>query len=121
MGPKIAIDSATLMNKGLEVLEAHYLFDLDYSKIHTVIHPEGIVHGLAEFRDGSMLAQFAGPDMRLPIQQALPRPPPPTPGAPAGPERLPRGVAGVPPPAPRLTFEPVDKEAFPAIDLAYRA
>jgi len=110
MGPKITIDSATLMNKGLEVLEAHYLFDLDYSKIHTVIHPEGIVHGLAEFRDGSMLAQFAVPDMRLPIQQAL-----------AWPERLPTGVDGVPLTDHRLTFEPVDKEAFPAIDLAYRA
>jgi len=109
MGPKITIDSATLMNKGLEVLEAHYLFDLDYSKIHTVIHPEGIVHGLAEFRDGSMLAQLAVPDMRLPIQQAL-----------AWPERLPTGVDGVPLTDHRLTFEPLDREAFPAVDLAYR-
>ena len=109
MGPKITIDSATLMNKGLEVIEARYLFDLDYSKIHVVIHPEGIVHGLAEFRDGSMLAQFAMPDMRLPIQQAL-----------AWPERLGAGVDSVPLTDARLTFEPVDREAFPAIDLAYR-
>ena len=71
MGPKITIDSATLMNKGLEVIEAHYLFNLDYSQIHVVVHPEGIVHAIAEFRDGSMIAQFAKPDMRLPIQLAL--------------------------------------------------
>ena len=71
MGPKITIDSATLMNKGLEVIEAHYLFELDYSQIHVVIHPEGIVHGMAEFRDGSLRAQMATADMRLPIQLAL--------------------------------------------------
>jgi len=109
MGPKITIDSATLMNKGLEVIEAHYLFGLDYSQIHVVIHPEGIVHALAEFRDGSMTAQFAVPDMRLPIQLAL-----------AWPERLPAGVGPVPLADSRLSFEPVDREAFPAIDLAYR-
>jgi 1-deoxy-D-xylulose-5-phosphate reductoisomerase len=109
MGPKITIDSATLMNKGLEVIEAHYLFGLEYSQIHVVIHPEGIVHALAEFRDGSMTAQFAVPDMRLPIQLAL-----------AWPERLPTGVGSVPLADSRLTFEPVDREAFPAIDLSYR-
>ena len=109
MGPKITIDSATLMNKGLEVIEAHYLFGLEYSQIHAVIHPEGLVHALAEFRDGSMTAQFAVPDMRLPIQLAL-----------AWPERLPTGVGPVPLADSRLTFEPVDREAFPAIDLAYR-
>jgi 1-deoxy-D-xylulose-5-phosphate reductoisomerase len=109
MGPKITIDSATLMNKGLEVIEAHYLFGLDYSQIHVVIHPEGIVHALAEFRDGSMTAQLAVPDMKLPIQLAL-----------GWPERLPTGVAPVPLADSRLTFEPVDREAFPAIDLAYR-
>ena len=59
MGPKITIDSATLMNKGLEVIEAHYLFDLEYSQIHVVIHPEGMVHAMAEFRDGSMRAEMA--------------------------------------------------------------
>ena len=109
MGPKITIDSATLMNKGLEVIEAHYLFGLEYSQIHVVIHPEGIVHALAEFRDGSMTAQFAVPDMKLPIQLAL-----------AWPERLPAGVGPVPLADSKLTFEPVDREAFPAIDLAHR-
>jgi 1-deoxy-D-xylulose-5-phosphate reductoisomerase len=109
MGPKITIDSATLMNKGLEVIEAHYLFGIDYSQIHVVIHPEGIVHALAEFRDGSMTAQLATPDMKLPIQLAL-----------GWPERLPTGVAPVPLADSKLTFEPVDREAFPAIDLAYR-
>jgi 1-deoxy-D-xylulose-5-phosphate reductoisomerase len=109
MGPKITIDSATLMNKGLEVIEAHYLFGLEYSQIHAVIHPEGLVHALAEFRDGSMTAQLAVPDMRLPIQLAL-----------AWPERLPTGVGPVPLADSRLTFEPVDREAFPAIDLSYR-
>ena len=109
MGPKITIDSATLMNKGLEVIEAKYLFGLEYSQIHVVIHPEGIVHAIAEFRDGSMTAQLAMPDMRLPIQLAL-----------GWPERLPSGVGPVPLADKQLTFEPVDREAFPAIDLAYR-
>jgi 1-deoxy-D-xylulose-5-phosphate reductoisomerase len=109
MGPKITIDSATLMNKGLEVIEAHYLFDLEYSQIHVVIHPEGLVHAIAEFRDGSMRAEMAVPDMRLPIQLAL-----------AWPQRLPTGVDPVPLTEQALTFEPVDREAFPAIDLAYR-
>jgi len=109
MGPKITIDSATLMNKGLEVIEAHYLFGIEYGQIHVLIHPEGIVHALAEFRDGSITAQLAMPDMRLPIQLAL-----------AWPERLPAGVGPVPLADRRLTFEPVDREAFPAIDLAYR-
>jgi 1-deoxy-D-xylulose-5-phosphate reductoisomerase len=109
MGPKITIDSATLMNKGLEVIEAHYLFGIDYSQIHVVVHPEGIVHAMTEFRDGTILAQFAVPDMRLPIQLAL-----------AWPERLPTGVEPVPLVDRRISFEPVDREAFPAIDLAYR-
>ena len=109
MGPKITIDSATLMNKGLEVIEAHYLFDLEYSQIHVVIHPEGLVHAIAEFRDGSMRAEMAVPDMKLPIQLAL-----------AWPERLSSGVASLPLTERALTFEPVDREAFPAIDLAYR-
>ena len=109
MGPKISIDSATLMNKGLEVIEAHYLFDLEYSQIHVLIHPEGLVHAMAEFRDGSIRAEMATADMRLPIQQAL-----------AWPERLPTGVAPVPLTERPLSFEPVDREAFPAVDLAYR-
>jgi 1-deoxy-D-xylulose-5-phosphate reductoisomerase len=109
MGPKITIDSATLMNKGLEVIEAHHLFGLEYSQIHVLIHPEGVVHALAEFRDGSMRAELATADMRLPIQLAL-----------AWPERLPTGVASLPLTETPLTFEPVDHEAFPAVDLAYR-
>jgi 1-deoxy-D-xylulose-5-phosphate reductoisomerase len=109
MGPKITIDSATLMNKGLEVIEAHYLFDLDYSQIHVLIHPEGVVHAIAEFKDGSMRAEMAAADMRLPIQLAL-----------GWPERLPTGVESVPLTDRPLTFEPVDREAFPAVDLAYR-
>jgi 1-deoxy-D-xylulose-5-phosphate reductoisomerase len=109
MGPKITIDSATLMNKGLEVIEAHYLFDLEYSQIHVLVHPEGVVHAMAEFRDGSLRAEMARADMRLPIQLAL-----------AWPERLPTGIEPVPLTEGSLTFEPVDREAFPALDLAYR-
>src|SRR5437773_1798331 len=111
MGPKITIDSATLMNKGLEVIEAHYLFGLDYRLIDVVVHPESIIHGMAEFTDGSMVAQMAAPDMRLPIQLAL-----------AHPDRL---AAGIRPldlaKIGRLTFEPLDHDAFPAVGLAYRA
>jgi 1-deoxy-D-xylulose-5-phosphate reductoisomerase len=111
MGPKITIDSATLMNKGLEVIEAHYLFGLDYRQIDVVVHPESIVHGIAEFADGSMVAQMAAPDMRLPIQLAL-----------AHPDRLPTGIRPLElATVGRLTFEPLDREAFPAVDLAYRA
>lgn len=71
MGPKITIDSATLMNKGFEVIEAHHLFGLDYSKIEVVIHPQSIVHSMVEFIDGSIKAQMGAPDMRVPIQYAL--------------------------------------------------
>jgi 1-deoxy-D-xylulose-5-phosphate reductoisomerase len=111
MGPKITIDSATLMNKGLEIIEAHYLFDLDYSEIDVVVHPESIIHGMAEFSDGSFIAQMATPDMRLPIQLAL-----------AYPDRLPTGIGLVDlAKLGRLTFEELDREAFPSVDLAYRA
>jgi 1-deoxy-D-xylulose-5-phosphate reductoisomerase len=110
MGQKITIDSATLMNKGLEVIEAHHLFRLDYAEIDVVVHPQSVIHGIAEFTDGSMLAQLSTPDMRLPIQLAL-----------TWPERVPATVqpldlvsAGT------LTFEPLDEEAFPAVALAYR-
>ncbi|WP_297057253.1 1-deoxy-D-xylulose-5-phosphate reductoisomerase [Thermosulfurimonas sp.] len=111
MGAKITVDSATLMNKGLEVIEAHYLFGIPYSRIEVLIHPESIVHSLVEFRDGSLLAQLALPDMRLPIAYAL-----------SYPERLPL-------PYPRLdltrsgplTFETPDLEKFPCLALAYEA
>jgi 1-deoxy-D-xylulose-5-phosphate reductoisomerase len=111
MGPKITIDSATLMNKGLEVIEAHYLFRLEYSQIDVVVHPESVIHGLVEFTDGSMIAQLAEPLMRLPIQLAL-----------AYPDRMGKGVRSLDLASlRRLTFEPVDVDAFPALDLAYRA
>jgi 1-deoxy-D-xylulose-5-phosphate reductoisomerase len=111
MGPKITIDSATLMNKGLEVIEAHYLFRLEYSQIDVVVHPESVIHGLAEFTDGSLMAQLAEPLMRLPIQLAL-----------AYPDRLGKGVRSLDLASlGKLTFEPVDVEAFPALDLAYHA
>jgi 1-deoxy-D-xylulose-5-phosphate reductoisomerase len=111
MGPKITIDSATLMNKGLEVIEAHYLFRLEYSQIDVVIHPESVIHGVVEYTDGSMIAQLAEPLMRLPIQLAL-----------AYPDRLGKGVRSLDLASlRRLTFEAVDVDAFPALDLAYRA
>ena len=97
------------MNKGLEIIEAHHLFGLDYGRIDAVIHPEGVVHALAEFRDGSMTAQLAVADMRLPIQLAL-----------AWPERLPAGIERVSLTDRPLTFEPIDREAFPSMDLALR-
>jgi len=111
MGPKITIDSATLMNKGLEVIEAHFLFGLDYSQIDVVVHPESVVHGIAEFADGAMMAQLSKPDMRLPIQLAL-----------AYPERLPTGVEPLDLASlGSLTFEPVDREAFSSLDLCFKA
>jgi 1-deoxy-D-xylulose-5-phosphate reductoisomerase len=111
MGPKITIDSATLMNKGLEVIEAHFLFGLDYRDIDVVVHPQSIIHAIAEFADGSMMAQMAAPDMRLPIQLAL-----------GYPERLPNGIHGLDlAKVGKLTFEDLDRESFPAVDLAYRA
>lgn len=111
MGPKITIDSATLMNKGFEVIEAHYLFGLDYERISVIVHPESLVHGIAEFLDGSLIAQVAAPDMRLPIQLAL-----------AFPDRLRTGIRALDlTQVGSLTFEALDRETFPAVDLAYRA
>jgi 1-deoxy-D-xylulose-5-phosphate reductoisomerase len=111
MGPKITVDSATLMNKGFEVIEAHFLFGLEYSQIDVVIHPESVIHSMAEFKDGSMMAQLSRPDMRLPIQLAL-----------AHPDRLSTGIGPLNLAATgSLTFEAVDRDAFPALDLAYRA
>ena len=71
MGDKVTIDSATLMNKGLEVIEAHHLFNIPYDNIEVLVHPESIIHSLVEFEDGSVKAQLSPPDMRLPIQYAL--------------------------------------------------
>ena len=71
MGKKVSVDSATLMNKGLEIIEAHYLFDIPYTKIDAVIHPQSIVHGLVEFKDGSIISQLSCPDMKIPISYAI--------------------------------------------------
>lgn len=111
MGRKITVDSATLMNKGFEVLEAHHLFSVPLEKIEVVIHPESIIHSLVEFQDGSTMAQLSPPDMRLPIQYAL-----------GYPERLPHcwsalDLASVG----KMTFERPDFERFPCLSLAYRA
>jgi 1-deoxy-D-xylulose-5-phosphate reductoisomerase len=111
MGPKVTIDSATLMNKGLELIEAHHLFALGPEALDVVVHPQSVVHGLVEFRDGSVVAQLGSPDMRIPIAHCL-----------AWPVRM--GT-----PAPRLdlariatlTFEEPDLARFPALALARRA
>jgi 1-deoxy-D-xylulose-5-phosphate reductoisomerase len=109
MGPKITVDSATLMNKALEVIEARWLFDLPPERIEVIIHPESVIHSFVEFTDGSVLAQLSPPDMRLPIQYAL---------------TYPERVAG---PARRLNwrelsawhFEQPDAETFPALQLGF--
>jgi 1-deoxy-D-xylulose-5-phosphate reductoisomerase len=109
MGKKITIDSATLMNKALEVIEARWLFDLAPEQVEVVIHPESVVHSMVEFVDGSVIAQLSPPDMRLPIQYALTYPE----RAPGAGERLEftRPLA--------LHFEPPDRETFPCLDLGY--
>jgi len=111
MGAKVTIDSATLMNKGLEVIEAHWLFGLTWQQIQVVVHPQSVIHSMVEFIDGSILAQLGAPDMRLPIQVALMHP-----------ERWPS-------PATKLnllelaelTFEAPDTTRFPCLELAYAA
>ena len=106
MGAKITIDSATLANKGLEVIEAHWLYDVDYDAIEVVIHPQSVVHSAVRFVDGSLKAQLGTPDMRLPIQYALTYPDRrPSPAAAARPDRdrparLPRARRGAVPGAP---------------------
>ncbi len=111
MGSKITIDSATLMNKGLEVIEAHWLFGADFERIEVVIHPQSIVHSLVEFVDGSVLAQLGWPDMRLPIQFAL--------SAPSRWQSSLRPLSLVE--AGRLEFEVVDEAKFPSLRYAYEA
>jgi 1-deoxy-D-xylulose-5-phosphate reductoisomerase len=111
MGPLVTINSATLMNKGLELIEAHLFFGVPYDDIDVVVHPQSLVHSLVEFIDGSTLAQVSPPDMRLPIALAL-----------GWPDRVP---AAQPPMdwtrAQALTFEPLDGAAFPAVELARAA
>jgi 1-deoxy-D-xylulose-5-phosphate reductoisomerase len=111
MGRKITIDSATLMNKGLEVIEAAWLFDLEPHQIDVVIHPQSVVHSMVEFLDGSVVAQMGVPDMRHPIQYALTWPE----RHEASVDRLDLAALG------SLTFERPDTQAFPCLDLAYRA
>jgi 1-deoxy-D-xylulose-5-phosphate reductoisomerase len=111
MGAKISVDSATMMNKGLEVIEAHHLFALESERIDIVVHPQSVVHGLVYYKDGSVLAQLGSPDMRTPIANALGWPhriPAPSP-------RLDLAQLG------RLTFEPPDPARFPALRLARAA
>ncbi len=111
MGPKITIDSATLMNKGLEVIEAHYLFHMPYEKIEIVVHPESIIHSMVEYIDGSVLAQLGTTDMQIPIQYALTFPR--RAHSPVG--RL--DLAAIQ----RLHFERPNRRKFPCVDLAYEA
>lgn len=111
MGRKISVDSATLMNKGLEVIEAHWLFGIAPECIQIVVHPQSVVHSLVQYVDGSVLAELGNPDMRTPIAQAL-----------AYPERIPAGVEPLDLFAvARLDFEAPDFERFPCLELAYRA
>ena len=111
MGQKISIDSATLMNKGLEVIEAHFLFDTSYDNIEVVVHPQSIIHSMVEYKDASVIAQLGSPDMRLPIQYALNYP-----------ER--KGMIAQPInfyEISQLTFEKPDMDTFKCLKLAYKA
>ncbi|BDR75439.1 1-deoxy-D-xylulose-5-phosphate reductoisomerase [Clostridium tetani] len=111
MGKKISIDSATLMNKGLEVIEAHFLFDVDYEDIEVVVHPESIIHSMVEYKDGSVIAQLASPDMKLPIQYAL--------NYPIRKDRVIEKLNLFE--IEKLTFYKPDLKTFKCLDLAYRA
>ena len=109
MGPKITIDSATMMNKGLEVMEARWLFDMPAEKIDVVIHPQSVIHSLVEFIDGSVLAQLGVPDMRVPIAYAL-----------SYPERIETGVASLNlAQTARLDFFEPDLVRFPSLKIAF--
>jgi len=111
MGPKITVDSATLANKGLELIEAHFLFGLPYEQIEVVVHPTSVVHAIVRFRDGASLAHLGYPDMRVPISYAL-----------SYPERSGTAVAGLDfTEGLTLQFEPPDVETFPMLSLARKA
>src|SRR5207249_2550530 len=111
MGPKITVDSSTLMNKGLEVIEAHELFGLDYDCIEVIVHPQSVVHSMVEWTDGATIAQLSRPDMRLCIGYAL-----------AFPDRLAVAFGAIDwASLRRLDFEPPDLTAFPCLRLAYEA
>jgi 1-deoxy-D-xylulose-5-phosphate reductoisomerase len=110
MGRKISVDSATMMNKGLEVIEAHWLFGAPAERIDVVIHPQSVIHSMVEYVDGSVVAQLGNPDMRTPIAHAL-----------GYPERIEAGVASLDLfEIARLTFEPPDLARFPCLAFAYR-
>src|SRR5882757_11065155 len=111
MGRKITIDSATLFNKGLEMIEARWLFDVEMGRVSVVVHPQSVVHSMVEFVDGSMLAQLSTPDMCLPIQYALTYPD----RAPS--DRVQTNLAKLG----SLTFEEPDPERFPSLQLARKA
>lgn len=111
MGRKISVDSATMMNKGLEVIEAHWLFDASADQIDVVIHPQSVVHSMVQYTDGSVIAQLGNPDMRTPIAYAL-----------GYPERIDAGVDMLDLiKTARLDFEPCDRQRFPCVELAYQA
>jgi 1-deoxy-D-xylulose-5-phosphate reductoisomerase len=111
MGRKITIDSATMMNKGLEVIEAHHLFHVPVEQVQVVVHPQSIIHSMVEFHDGSVLAQLGIPDMRIPISYAL-----------AYPERLPNTLPSLDLfEVQTLHFYPPDPERFPCLRLAFEA
>jgi 1-deoxy-D-xylulose-5-phosphate reductoisomerase len=111
MGRLVTTNSATLVNKGLEVIEAHLLFGIGYECIDVVVHPQSVIHSMVEFADGSTLAQASPPDMRLPIALAL-----------GWPDRVPDAAPALDWTAAQTwTFEPLDAAAFPAVDLARRA
>ena len=110
MGPVVTINSATLMNKGLEIIEAHYLFDLPYSKISAVIHPQSVVHSMVEFIDGSTIAQASPPNMKGPIAYAI-----------SGTNRIPKATTPIDwSKSHSWDFAPIDSAKFPAVDLARR-
>jgi len=111
MGPKITIDSATLMNKGLEVIEAHHIFSIEPKRLDVLVHPESIVHGLVEFCDGAQIAALGAPDMRLPIAHCLAWPQ----RARSAPSTLDLAAGG------QLTFGPLDVDKFPAFRIAMEA
>ena len=111
MGRKISVDSATMMNKGLELIEARWLFDVPHAALEVLIHPQSIVHSMVEYVDGSVIAQLSNPDMRVPIAHAL-----------AFPERIDSGVRPLDLAAlQNLSFERVDEARFPCVRFAYRA
>jgi 1-deoxy-D-xylulose-5-phosphate reductoisomerase len=111
MGKKISVDSATMMNKGLEVIEAHWLFNTVPERIEVVIHPQSVIHSMVEYADGSVLAQLGNPDMRTPIAYAL-----------SYPERIDAGVTSLDLfKIARLDFEKPDFARFPCLGLAYQA